>query len=73
MKESEEDVSKADEYLDKKKEKKVVRGSNSDLRNGNSYIIQHGSFKTLYIKAKVLEHCMRTSPWMLKQLCLRPM
>merc|ERR1712106_476452 len=34
LKESEEDVSKADEYLDKKKEKKVVRGSNSDLRNG---------------------------------------
>merc|ERR1712106_669485 len=28
LKESEEDVSKADEYLDKKKEKKVVRGSN---------------------------------------------
>merc|ERR1719347_993406 len=34
LKESEEDVSKADEYLDKKKEKKAVRGSNSDLRNG---------------------------------------
>eukprot|EP00092_Neocalanus_flemingeri_P032005 GFUD01034784.1.p1 GENE.GFUD01034784.1~~GFUD01034784.1.p1 ORF type:complete len:1576 (+),score=438.20 GFUD01034784.1:631-4728(+) len=34
LKESEEDVSKADEYLDKKNLKKVVRGSNSDLRNG---------------------------------------
>ena len=39
MKESEEDVSKADEYLDKKKEKKAVRGSNSDLRNGNDYAV----------------------------------
>ena len=38
LKESEEDVNKADEYLDKKKEKKVVRGSNSDLRNGNKLI-----------------------------------
>merc|ERR1719244_1658474 len=34
LKESEEEVSKADEYLDKKKEKKAVRGSNSDLRSG---------------------------------------
>lgn len=35
LKDSEEDASKADEYLDKKREKKVVRGSNSDLKNGN--------------------------------------
>ena len=34
LKDSEEDVNKADEYLDKKKEIKATRGSSSDLRNG---------------------------------------
>merc|ERR1719244_1119905 len=34
LKESEEDANKADEYLDKKKEKKALRSSNSDLRSG---------------------------------------
>ena len=37
LKESEEDANKADEYLDKKKEKKAVRGSNSDLRSNSNY------------------------------------
>lgn len=36
LKESEEDANKANEYLDKKKEIKAARGSNSDLRNGKS-------------------------------------
>ena len=36
LKESEEDATKANEYLDKKKEIKAARGSNSDLRNGKS-------------------------------------
>ena len=31
-----EDANKANEYLDKKKEIKAARGSNSDLRNGKS-------------------------------------
>jgi len=35
LKDSEEDVNKADEYLDKKKEIKATRGSSSDLKNGN--------------------------------------
>lgn len=34
LKDSEDDVTKADEYLDKKKEIKTTRGSSSDLRNG---------------------------------------
>lgn len=34
LKESEEDANMAGEYLDKKREKKSLRGSNSDLRNG---------------------------------------
>ena len=36
LKESEEDANKANEYLDKKKEMKAARGSNTDLRNGKS-------------------------------------
>ena len=36
LKESEEDANKANEYLDKKKEIKAARGSNTDLRNGKS-------------------------------------
>ena len=36
LKDSEEDVNKADEYLDKKKEIKATRGSSSDLRNGKN-------------------------------------
>ena len=39
LKDSEEDVNKADEYLDKKKEIKATRGSSSDLRNGKSIIM----------------------------------
>jgi len=34
LKDSEEDANKAGEYLDKKREKKTLRGSNSDLKNG---------------------------------------
>ena len=37
LKDSEEDVNKADEYLDKKKEIKATRGSSSDLRNGKKH------------------------------------
>ena len=33
LKDSEEDVTKADEYLDRKKEKKAARGSSSDLKS----------------------------------------
>ena len=35
LKDSEEDVTVADSYLEKKREKKRDRGSNVDLRNGN--------------------------------------
>jgi hypothetical protein len=37
LKESEEDANKAEEYLDKKREKKAIvsRGSTSDLRGGS--------------------------------------
>ena len=42
LKDSEEDVNKADEYLDKKKEIKATRGSSSDLRNGKKH---HDNFR----------------------------
>merc|ERR1712083_1096228 len=58
LKESEEDVSKADEYLDKKKEKKAVRGSNSDLRNGKGLGTLHEDkpldAKTIVAKTDVI-------------------
>ncbi len=40
LKESEEDATKAEEYLDKKREKKAVvnRGSSSDLRAGEEVV-----------------------------------
>ena len=39
LKDSEEDVNKADEYLDKKKEIKATRGSSSDLKNGKLFLV----------------------------------
>ncbi len=43
LKESEEDATKAEEYLDKKREKKAVvnRGSSSDLRAGEETITSY--------------------------------
>jgi hypothetical protein len=44
LKESEEDATKAEEYLDKKREKKAVvnRGSSSDLRAGKEAVTEMG-------------------------------
>jgi len=53
LKESEEDANKADEYLDKKKEKKAVRGSNSDLRSNNKALGTLHEDKPLDAKAIV--------------------
>lgn len=41
LKDSEDDVTKADEYLEKKKEIKATRGSNTDLKSGGYFVNQH--------------------------------
>ncbi len=61
LKESEEDATKAEEYLDKKREKKAVvnRGSSSDLRAGEeaitSYYIILGKQRIFYVLLHIFE------------------
>ena len=38
LKDSADDVTKADEYLEKKKEIKATRGSNTDLKSGEYFV-----------------------------------
>ena len=56
LKDSEDDVTKADEYLEKKKEIKATRGSNTDLKSGGYFINQHLFVKinTLFVVGKTL-------------------
>ena len=41
LKDSADDVTKADEYLEKKREIKATRGSNTDLKNGECNLYLH--------------------------------
>ena len=56
LKDSEDDVTKADEYLEKKKEIKATRGSNTDLKSGGYFVNQHLLVKinTLFVVGKTL-------------------
>ena len=56
LKDSEDDVTKADEYLEKKKEIKATRGSNTDLKSGGYFVNQHLFVKinTLFVVGKTL-------------------